>query len=176
MSEIDSRDAFRLELPQGTTLVFQRRGDRFHHHFEHSRGETSLQIAESIEGDDSQTWPASPPLQDLATHRDEQGMVLLGVGRAGRSHWSIAVSMVSSQPGQPCDSFRFEVACRTREIPERLASSYRVLIPEQGTWQVLTAPDPVLTQHDARHWSCRLEPIPDRVGTFVWTYQWTARI
>jgi hypothetical protein len=48
------------------------------------------------------------------------------VGIAGGSHWSLAVEPFAGGTGA---GLQFDVACRVRAAPGRLASSYRLLVP-----------------------------------------------
>jgi len=47
---------------------------------------------------------------------------LLGVGQAGKSHWSISIEPLDFEGDA---AFRFDVACRTRSHPSWLGSTYR---------------------------------------------------
>jgi hypothetical protein len=77
-------------------------------------------VLTSVEGDSHQIWPASPPLQDLNFHGLPDGRTAaLAVGRAGKSHWSLAWEASRDQPLLVCD-----VACRVKETPGYLASTW----------------------------------------------------
>jgi len=80
---------------------------------------------QSVEGPDADggdpRWPASPVFVELSRLHTARGPVLLGVGRAGRSHFSASIE---ADPAHP-DRLRFEVACRVQELPARLGSTYR---------------------------------------------------
>lgn len=69
------------------------------------------------------SWPASPPLQQLS--REDLGgtTAVLGVGAAGRSHWSLSVE-ASGSGGR--SSLVFDWACRVKEAPTLIGSTYRV--------------------------------------------------
>lgn len=62
-------------------------GDRFQQSVSWN-GQTLLQ---SLEGDESQTWPPSPPLQQLLPHSEINRQAILGIGSAGTTHWSLAI-------------------------------------------------------------------------------------
>ncbi len=69
----------------------------------------------------STDWPASPPLQEVHFETRPDGrQIALAVGRAGSSHWSLSVEPFTAGCG-----FVMDVACRVREIPLWLGSSYR---------------------------------------------------
>ena len=58
---------------------------------------TKSEIMRSIEGSlesdtESADWPPSPPLQEINLHELGSSSALLGVGMAGKSHWSASVS------------------------------------------------------------------------------------
>jgi len=92
---------------------------------------------------EQEDWPASPPVQELSIERIGDRDCLLGVGRAGKSHWSISIETLAngtdeaSSPAQPrtdaSDSsrfpagraLRFDIACRCPEPPVWLGSTYR---------------------------------------------------
>jgi len=106
----------------GLRLQFARSGDRFVHQvlWLDTAGNEHLLLT-TAEGDDTNPWPPSPPLQDL--HLESRGAgatVALAVGMAGRSHWSLSVEAL------PVGELRFDVACRANDPPGPLASSYRL--------------------------------------------------
>jgi hypothetical protein len=105
-------------------ISFERRQDRFCHAIEvlNEVGTLEPWLA-SIEGTEHQLWPASPVLQTL--HVEDRGggaQVALLVGMAGRSHWSMSVEVHRER-----EELLFDVACRTRENPEFLGSTYDVV-------------------------------------------------
>jgi hypothetical protein len=112
-------------------IAIVRRADRYAHQIQVD-GSAWL---ESIEGSEADRWPASPPLQELASHpQPAGGEALLLVGMAGRSHWSLSVTVVA-----PPDRLRFDVACRASEPPVWLGSTYRLrpgitATSESGRW------------------------------------------
>lgn len=113
----------------------------------------------SVEGDAHDDWPSSPPLQQLSLEKINDSSVILGVGAAGRSHWSISVEVIPSVPengviangvpesgvlesgvlenrgdGDPVgpaghargSKIKFELACRSKERPAFIGSSYQL--------------------------------------------------
>ncbi|MBX7074686.1 MAG: hypothetical protein K1X71_16205 [Pirellulales bacterium] len=117
-------------------IAFVRRADRYAHQIQVD-GSAWL---ESIEGSEVERWPASPPLQELASHSlPAGGAALLLVGMAGRSHWSLSVAVA----GEP-DRLRFDAACRANEPPVWLGSTYRLrcgitATSESGRWLLVKA-------------------------------------
>ncbi len=86
----------------------------------------SVEAGNSIEGDAEDSWPSSPPLQQLSLEDINGSSVILGVGAAGRGHWSISVEIDHQSDG--ADAIKFELACRSKEQPPFLGSSYRLAI------------------------------------------------
>jgi len=103
-------------------LRFARNGDRYVHQVTWlDAAGTEHLLLSTVEGDDTNPWPPSPPLQDL--HLESRGAgatVALAVGMAGRSHWSLSVEAVSE------GELRFDVACRANDSPGPLASTYQL--------------------------------------------------
>jgi len=108
-----------LKVPSCQLEVrFEWIGDRFQHQVR--QGDDSLLV--SIEGNADQAWPDSPPLQQLSHEHLEGRDVVLGVGAAGKSHWSLCVMPIEGADETP--ALRFEWACRTTESQPHLRSSY----------------------------------------------------
>ncbi|TWT54501.1 hypothetical protein Pla22_21480 [Rubripirellula amarantea] len=80
------------------------------------------EVARSIDSDAENDWPDSPPIQQISLEPINDQPTILGVGGAGRGHWSISVGRNPQQP----NSIRFDIACRVKETPKFLGSSYRV--------------------------------------------------
>ncbi len=173
-------------------VVFQRRGDRVEHQVRVNVGGRAEQtaagiedwrvVARSIEGSESQAWPPSPPVQEL--HLETQpnhGRVALGVGMAGRSHWSISMAA----PRQ--EEIVCEVACRLHAPAGWLGSRF-TLEPDvasrrraEGGWQLLHAAGGGLVELDAVGTSIcetdELAVVPSEMlhgspATVVWRYVW----
>ena len=83
-------------------------------------GDQQTILLTSVEGDDQQTWPASPPLQDISHHDLPGGEAILGVGMAGKSHWSASVSV------QENDALFFDMACLIKSPDAVVGSQYAV--------------------------------------------------
>lgn len=117
----------RCRLEHGPVEVtFVREGDRWRHVVAVD-GEV---VARSVEGpwppggDDR--WPASPVITEVLEVAAAGGPALAGVGRAGRSHFSLSVAAVHGQPA----TLLIEVACRIHDGPGWLGSTYRLVAAE----------------------------------------------
>jgi hypothetical protein len=101
-------------------VVFERAGDRFSHEIIWAAGNDCHGRLASQEGTADEAWPKSPALQSLhvETRADRQQMIML-VGMAGRSHWSMTVEADETR-----DRLIFDVACRVHERPDWLGSTY----------------------------------------------------
>lgn len=114
----------------GLSVVFTWSGDRWTHRV------TTAGAAEdsgwaSLDGPWPPTrdprWPASPVLVELSRVALPQaaaagGQAIVGVGLAGRSHFSASIAPDPTVTG----AVRFEIACRLHEPPDWLGSTYRV--------------------------------------------------
>ena len=103
-----------------TTLRFTWQLDRWAHEVLFPDGTVwrSLEGPSAAAGDPR--WPASPVLVELSRLEGPHGPALLGVGLAGRSHFSASIG-----PGLPgAEQVRFECACRVTEPPGWLGSTY----------------------------------------------------
>lgn len=105
----------------GIRVVFFRRGDRFAHRIETYDPVVDAwrDALQSAEGDADEAWPPSPPLQQLHVERRPTGDVVLLVGMAGRTHWSVAVEASADRRG-----LIFDAAARVQSAPQRLGSRY----------------------------------------------------
>lgn len=117
----------------GATVDFTWAGDRWQHKIAVRRpaGGVAVEAWESLEGawptGGDPRWPASPVLVELSAVDLPQagptgGRAVVGVGLAGRSHFSAAVAADPDRPG----AVRFEIACRLVEPPGPLGSTYRL--------------------------------------------------
>lgn len=125
----------------------------------------------SVEGDSTEIWPPSPPLQQLSLTLVDDRAAVLGMGSAGRSHWSLSAVPCSDQPG----AIRFELACRCAGQPEFVGSTYHledqvriaadpdsVRVDREGQVSITAKPSPAGTRPAAassagtRQWSYRI--------------------
>jgi len=117
-------------------------------------------VAESLEttadaGPSDQRWPVSPVITELMAVEIAPVPSLLGVGAAGRSHFSLAVT---AHPHRG-DTLLFEVACRVHEPPGRLGSAYLQAGPAAGIVLVGPALDPACAELPRTiRWSYAIDP------------------
>ena len=108
-------------------LQFDKSGDRWGHRWQlvDSTGQTT-DVLTSLEGNDQDTFPASSALQEINLHELPTGQAVLGVGMAGKGHWSASysVEMSDEQPVIKCD-----LACLLKQLNvdgQWLGSTYSV--------------------------------------------------
>lgn len=109
-----------LKIHNGpVTVTFVWTGDRWSHRV------TIEDIGEwkSVEGprmgSSDAHWPASPTIVEISQMQTQTGLVVLGVGQVGRSHFSASIG-----PGKEKEEIHFEIACRVAVQPEWLGSTY----------------------------------------------------
>lgn len=120
----------------GLELRFHWNGDRFLHIIDYLfRGERH-RLTESVESNAEVAWPASPPLQQLSIEPIEGLNVALGVGSAGKGHWSMSVSPdfiadPSRQQPEPFNipAFKFDWALRSESVDGWIGSTYQANSP-----------------------------------------------
>ncbi len=110
-------------LAAGALCVeFEWTGDRWRHRVLHA----GAVLLESVEGplhpDGDPRWPASPVLTEVSQVDAGGRMALVGVGLAGRSHFSASITADRERP----ETLVFELACRIQEGPSWLGSTYRM--------------------------------------------------
>lgn len=118
-----SRSPRPLTLSSGQIdVVFQWHGDRWHHslHLRQADGPCRPACWQTAPAtpDDDPNWPSSPVLVELAEISGPQGAAVVGVGKAGKSHFS--ASITAERDGGIC----FEIACRLTAPPGWLGSTY----------------------------------------------------
>ena len=99
-------------------------GDRFATELELVHGEEATVILRSLEGDSADIWPTSPPLQEVIPQSNEQGDYQAGIGRAGKSTWSVIVAPLADDGPA---GFELDFACRIKSEPEWLGSTYQLV-------------------------------------------------
>ena len=122
MSERATTKQTAVRLRAGATeIVFLREHDRWRHVVALADGSR----LESVEGPQNTAadprWPASPALTEVSLVGAAGRPAIVGLGLAGRSHFSVSVA---AHPDRP-DTLLFEVACRIQEPPAWLGSTYR---------------------------------------------------
>ncbi|PQO38356.1 hypothetical protein [Blastopirellula marina] len=111
----------------GLFVSFVKHQDRFGHVVALVQGEDCTPVFVSIEGaQDDDDWPESPPLQEVHLEQRGKNNVAMLVGKAGESHWSVAVEP-TAEPGR----IRFSIACRLQDYPMRICSRYGSILEEK---------------------------------------------
>jgi hypothetical protein len=154
---------------------FKRVGDRFEQTVTRiDRSGNPVAEWRDVHDSDSGDWPASPPIQELSLEAIGGKNVLLGVGRAGKSHWSVSIETteVDSAP-----AIHFDFACRCPESPNWLGTTYEIQSGDTGTattdhaLQLACAEDARLTRLGLKQ--IKIEPLshpPKWPGTVRWRY------
>lgn len=101
--------------------MFTWAGDRWRHTIGIDGQPLATSLEHTADGQDP-AWPASPPLVELSTAAVAAGSAILGVGRAGRNHYSASVT---PHPVEP-DTLLLEIACRIPQRPDWLGSTYEI--------------------------------------------------
>jgi hypothetical protein len=154
------------------TVSFRWTEGRFRHSIvlNDSNGTTLDHWEDAIESA-SDEWPASPPIQQLSLESIQERPTLLGVGQAGKSHWSISVEPIAAPDAR---GLRFDLACRSRTLPHWLGSTYKRLFdggpsPRQ---LVIQSENGQVSQSDSRVIACDLGQGAETKYplTFRWSY------
>ena len=150
-----------LSTTDGRLVVkFVWSNDRFVHQI-FVDGQTA-EAASSVDRDGEEDWPSSPPMQQLSAEWIDDRPVILGVGSAGRSHWSVVVQTIETNEGQ---ALKFEWACRHKIAPTFLGTTYA----HTAAVQVMAAGDATLVRPDDN----ALTIVPAKAsdsGTDCWSY------
>ncbi len=109
-----------IRLAAGSTVVeFTWERDRWRHEVLTPRGGWgSLEAA--ADGRSDARWPASPVLVEVSLVELAGGPAVLGIGLAGRSHFSLSVASCPDL----ADTLLFEAACRIQDRAAWLGSTY----------------------------------------------------
>ncbi len=111
----------------GIQVRFEWHRDRFRHFIERVQsGRITLLLCSRESGAEAE-WPDSPPIQQLSVETIGQGLAALGVGCAGKGHWSISVAPTTLEQ-RP--ALMFDLAIRSSEISGWLGSTYKVCSAE----------------------------------------------
>ncbi len=121
------RNDFLESAPVDGTLLrveFTWLGDRFGHSISAVKQSGEIHpLLQSLEGNPTDNWPPSPPLQSLSIETLAGGRrAALLVGMAGGSHWSASIETTPSRA-----ELLFDLACRHQKEPTYLGSTYRSL-------------------------------------------------
>jgi hypothetical protein len=121
-----SRPATSIQLVDqtgcGFRVDFTWRSDRFRSEIIGILRRRPIALLTSVEGTPDQTWPPSPPLQQVCNEIIDAVPAALAIGMAGSSHWSVSFHLVDPQRPQ----LRVEVACLTQDVSGQLSSLYRL--------------------------------------------------
>jgi hypothetical protein len=145
---------------EGGEVRFEWQGDRWAHavRFDAAAGGPMPGIWHSIEGPGDTSgddrWPASPVLAELHSHPAAGRVAVMGLGLAGRSHFSASVGPDPQSPG----ALRFEIAARINEAPVQLGSTYRSGGPAAAIVRVEPFPLPDAPLPRTVEWSYRISP------------------
>ncbi|MFM8413481.1 MAG: hypothetical protein ACKOCX_02030 [Planctomycetota bacterium] len=120
-SAAPSRQRPPLRIVAGSSVVeFIWDGDRWRHELITAAGRWRS-VEGPLDGTGDSRWPESPVLVEVSLTTLAGGSAVLGVGLAGRSHFSLSAAAC---PGV-ADTILFEAACRIHEAPAWLGSTYR---------------------------------------------------
>jgi hypothetical protein len=95
--------------------------DRWGHQLEWRHDHESILLATTVEGDDKQEFPPSPPIQDMSVEHRSGGAVALGVGMAGAAMWSFSAEAKNDQ-----GVVEFDWACQPRGMSLWPRQHYRL--------------------------------------------------
>ena len=109
------------EVTLSAELRFQE--DRFHTLISCiAKGEDDpIDLLKSVNGSSQDTWPPTGTLQEILPQKVEGGNLIAGIGRSGKSHWSVVISATAG------GYLEFDYACRIKEDPAWLGSTYELL-------------------------------------------------
>lgn len=93
-------------------LSFIKRRDRWSHRIEWVSKSERTALLTSVEGSPDMDWPPSPPFQEISSQNLGTQQALLGVGMAGRSHWSISCTTMRETE---YDSILLDLACLCKD-------------------------------------------------------------
>ena len=109
----------------GLALNFRRSNDRFKHEICIVQGDKQIVLLTSIESDPNESWPVSPPMQQISKETISGQSVVLGLGMAGKCHWSGSFLLKAD----PTPDLICELACLAKQ-PRGPISSIYALSPE----------------------------------------------
>ena len=153
------------------TVTFQFVNGRFRQliSLSDAHGVVHDQWEDAIESADSD-WPSSPPIQQLSLESINDRPTLLGVGQAGKSHWSISVEQDDTSEKK---ALRFDLACRTRSLPLWLGSTYERLAMPPSAKQSLVMRSENGTQSDANALAIRCDLTHAGEARYPATFRWS---
>jgi len=108
-------------------LQFDKLGDRWSHRWQLVDADgLVVDVLTSVEGGAEDIFPASSAMQEINLHELPTGPAVLGVGMAGKGHWSASYSVETQQdrPAIKCD-----LACLLKQLQtdgQWLGSTYLI--------------------------------------------------
>ena len=99
------------DLGYGLEIEFTWADDRYGHDVYFLHENKRAKFLSSVEGTTSDTWPPSPPLQQISKQSIAGDRAIMGVGMAGHNHWS-ASFLLKNEEGQV--TLLCELACLTK--------------------------------------------------------------
>ena len=151
-------------------------GDRLGHRLEWvpngGADEPVVRLLESIDdiddGGTTDDWPASPPLADWHIEERTGDRVLMAVGRAGRSHWSVVVTAAVAHARQTSPAAKSDEPDGARPAAP---AGQRLFTPGGGPPHSLLMPGPAEEELNRRGMpqlsfdvACRAVESPARLG------------
>jgi hypothetical protein len=139
-------------------------GDRLGHRIElvltGSGGEQIVPLLESIDGSAgaNEDWPPSPPLTDWQLEERPGERVLMAVGRAGHSHWSVVVSVNGTVPAPAVAD---APPTGERQFTPGGGPPHSLLMPGPGAPALRSFAAPRIAFDIA----CRIREAPERLGS-----------
>ena len=110
-------------LSAGSLSVrFYKSNDRLEHMIGIDTTSSFVPVLESVEGTPQDSWPSSPPMQQIVEEKiaADNHPVLLGVGLSGNGHWSLAIETHRNS------MLKFDIACKNSRSSDTLGSKYRI--------------------------------------------------
>jgi hypothetical protein len=162
-----------LAASERLRVVFDHRGDRWGHRIEMLSSGEPIQTLASMEGTPDDDWPPSPAFQTLELQSRSTGkQTALLVGKAGSSHWSMAVEADGAT-----EAITFDIACRLSSVPQFLGSRYLSIaalaksgLPRIEIVETDDEADRVLDVNK-QSWSVLVSVVP-KPGTWPRTVRW----
>jgi hypothetical protein len=107
----------------GVRVAFTRIGDLFSQTLYGIRGSQVVEVACSVDREDFDGWPLSPPVQELREVPDDSGRpTLVMLGSAAYGHWSATVRTAYFDQANPY--LEFDTAVRLHRRPAYIGIAY----------------------------------------------------
>lgn len=160
--------------------------DRFAHEIGMFEGNLRQRILSSLEGNPNDTWPTSPPLQQVHKQQVDSSPAILAVGMSGTSHYSTSMLIANTESSS---ELKIESACCTKSTDPFVWLGSRLQIEpefsfaptvegggligrESGQPKVLLTVDPASSAVNVVDQVIEIAPIQiEKSGTTQWKYQ-----